>query len=128
MTIRKPNDRQFVQFKDYFSRIEPESKPENLLLSINMNRDFNEPEWTLHQIYSTYEILVFGTKLPGGSKHRLDKKIKRAETEIDKFLYDVQFQLKTENMESQCQLYSSIVRIFNLRSRQRNLINLCEFR
>ncbi|XP_053205512.1 uncharacterized protein LOC128389893 [Panonychus citri] len=108
MTIRKPNDRQFVQFKDYFSRIEPESKPENLLLSINMNRDFNEPEWTLHQIYSTYEILVFGTKLPGGSKPRLDKKIKRAETEIDKFLYDLQFQLKTENMESQCQLYFSI--------------------
>ncbi|XP_053205582.1 uncharacterized protein LOC128389947 [Panonychus citri] len=108
MTIRKPNDRQFVQFKDYFSRIEPESKPENLLLSINMNRDFNEPEWTLHQIYSTYDILVFGTKLPKSSITGLAKKQKRAKTEIDYMLKGRQFQSKTEDIESQCQLYSSI--------------------
>ncbi|XP_053205517.1 uncharacterized protein LOC128389897 [Panonychus citri] len=107
MTIRKPNDRQFVQFKDYFSRIEPESKPENLLLSINMNRDFNEPEWTLHQIYSTYEILVIGINLLRSSNTRLIAKQKRAQKEIDYFRKSLQSQPLTEFMDSKCQLYSS---------------------
>ncbi|XP_053205387.1 uncharacterized protein LOC128389785 isoform X2 [Panonychus citri] len=88
--IRMPNDDQLDQFHLHFHS-KTSTTPQNFLAHINITRHSNEPEWSLVNLFSTYELLIMGSRFKKLPSAKPSREYVKAEEEIRKFYLSTEF-------------------------------------
>ncbi|XP_053205382.1 uncharacterized protein LOC128389780 isoform X2 [Panonychus citri] len=83
--IRMPNDGQLEQFRTHFKSKSTKNTPEKFLAHINLERDSGEPGWSFDNLYSTYELLIMGSKFRKMINGNPSNEYRQAAIEINQF-------------------------------------------